>query len=123
MKQLTINGRTFKTGDIVKHFKRETLQDPGTKYMYTILGFAKYTETKEILVLYQALYEDAEMHVNYGVLHAQLKCFSLKSIETNIQILNRSIVLRNGVWIHRHYWCSGVLSRQGSICRKIKASV
>lgn len=67
MKQLTINGRTFKTGDIVKHFKRETLQDPGTKYMYTILGFAKYTETKEILVLYQALYEDAEMHVNYGV--------------------------------------------------------
>mgnify|MGYP003192581840 CR=1 FL=1 len=67
MRQLTINGRTFKTGNIVRHFKRETLQDPGTKYMYAILGFAKHTETGEILVLYQALYEDTEMHVNYDV--------------------------------------------------------
>ena len=63
MRQLTINGRTFKTGDIVRHFKRETLQDPGTKYMYAILGFAKHTmpDTK------QALYEDIEMHINYDV--------------------------------------------------------
>ena len=35
--------------------------------MYAILGFAKHTETGEILVLYQALYEDTEMHVNYDV--------------------------------------------------------
>lgn len=97
MRQLTINDRTFKTGDIVRHFKRETLQDPGTKYMYAILGFAKHTETGEILVLYQALYEDTEMHVNYDVLHARLKCFSLRSIETNIRILGRSIVSRNGI--------------------------
>lgn len=67
MRQLTINGRTFKTGDIVRYFKRETLQDPGTKYMYAILGFAKHTETGEMLVLYQALYEDTEMHINYDV--------------------------------------------------------
>lgn len=67
MKQLTINDRTFKIGDIVRHFKRETLQDPGTKYMYTILGFAKHTETGEMLVLYQALYEDTKMHVAYDV--------------------------------------------------------
>ena len=119
MRQLTINGRTFKTGDIVRHFKRETLQDPGTKYMYAILGFAKHTETGEMLVLYQALYEDTEMHINYDVLHVQLRCFSLGSIETNIRILGRSIVSRNGIWIHHHYWCSGVLSRQRSIYRKI----
>ena len=67
MKQLTINGRTFKTGDIVRHFKRETLQDPGTRYMYAILGFARHTETGEILVMYQALYEDVEMQINYDV--------------------------------------------------------
>lgn len=67
MRQLTINDRTFKTGDIVRHFKRETLQEPGTQYMYAILGFAKHTETGEMLVLYQALYEDTEMHINYDV--------------------------------------------------------
>lgn len=119
MRQLTINGRTFKTGDIVRHFKRETLQDPGTKYMYAILGFAKHTETGEMLVLYQALYEDIEMHINYDVFARPAEMFFLRSIETNIRILGRSIVSRNGIWIHHHYWCSGVLSRQRSIYRKI----
>ena len=46
----------LKVGDIVKHFKRELLCNPGNLYLYKIVGFAKHTETKEPLVIYQALY-------------------------------------------------------------------
>lgn len=54
-------------GDIVKHFKRETLNEPGPLYLYKILGFAQHTETKEKLVIYQALYENESMGVHFGV--------------------------------------------------------
>ena len=46
-------------GDIVQHFKRETLSDEEkvtNKYLYQIKGFAEHTETGENLVIYQALY-------------------------------------------------------------------
>ena len=42
-------------GDIVQHFKRE-FQHEGTMYMYKVLAFGEHTETKEKLVVYQALY-------------------------------------------------------------------
>jgi len=48
-------------GDIVQHFKRETLSDAekaANKYLYKVLCFAEHTETKEKLVIYQALYSD-----------------------------------------------------------------
>lgn len=49
----------FKPGEIVKHFKRELLDDfSSNKYLYSILDYAEHTETKEKLVIYQALYED-----------------------------------------------------------------
>lgn len=53
--------RGFIAGAIVKHFKRETLtEEELTKspkmYLYEIVGFAEHTETKEILVVYNALY-------------------------------------------------------------------
>lgn len=41
-------------GDIVKHFK--------DKY-YNILAFAKHSETKEDVVVYQALYDDNQVWV------------------------------------------------------------
>ena len=49
----------FKVGDIVQHFKRETLNAEellANKYLYKIIAFAEHTETKEPLVVYQALY-------------------------------------------------------------------
>lgn len=52
---------------ILSGISREKLCKILTKYMYAILGFAKHTETGEMLVLYQALYEDTEMHINYDV--------------------------------------------------------
>ena len=52
----------FKPGDIVKHFKRETvseeeLKDNPNKYLYEIIGTASHTETKEQLMIYKPLYE------------------------------------------------------------------
>ena len=48
----------LKVGDIVQHFKRETLNNPMQLYLYKILAFAEHTESKETLVIYQALYEN-----------------------------------------------------------------
>lgn len=53
--------RGFIAGVIVKHFKRETLtktelEKSPNMYLYQIIGFAEHTETKELLVVYKALY-------------------------------------------------------------------
>ena len=52
----------FKSGDIVEHFKRETLtdeelKDNPNKYLYEIIGTSRHTETKEELMIYKPLYE------------------------------------------------------------------
>ena len=61
----------FKVGDIVQHFKRETV-DFSTDidrnlYLYKILAIAEHTETKETMVIYQALYDNDNMGVHFGV--------------------------------------------------------
>ena len=48
--------REMHMGDIVRHFKRETVENPTTEYLYKILAFAEHTETGEKLMVYQALY-------------------------------------------------------------------
>lgn len=54
-------------GDIVQHFKRQILINPGQKYLYKIIAFGEHTETKEKEVIYQALYEDENLGVHFGV--------------------------------------------------------
>lgn len=48
--------RDFHKGDIVQHFKRETIvnaePDSNGRYLYAIQGFATHTETGERLVVY-----------------------------------------------------------------------
>lgn len=39
--------REMHMGDIVRHFKRETVENPMTEYLYKILAFAEHTETGE----------------------------------------------------------------------------
>ena len=64
--------RAFKEGDIVKHFKRETiskeeLEKNPNVYLYKIIGTARHTETKEELMIYKPLYEsDCVTGVDYA---------------------------------------------------------
>ena len=50
------------SGMIVKHFKRELVSEDSNEYLYEILGYAKHTETGEILVIYKALYEPYQVY-------------------------------------------------------------
>ncbi len=54
--------RKFNPGDIVRHFKRETVSEEElktnpNKYLYKIIGTANHTETHEDLMIYLPLYE------------------------------------------------------------------
>ena len=54
----------IEVGDILKHFKYETLTDAEketNKYIYKWLSIATHTETKEPLAIYQALYGDKQL--------------------------------------------------------------
>ena len=46
----------FQPGDIVRHFKRENVNQETAEYLYRIVAFASHTENGEKLVIYQALY-------------------------------------------------------------------
>ena len=56
----------LEVGDVVQHFKRETLTQPANLYLYKILAIAEHTESHEMLVVYQALYQDENLGVNWG---------------------------------------------------------
>ena len=54
--------RKLEIGDIVKHFKRETLtkeelEKEPNKYLFEIIGIARHTETEEELIIYKPLYD------------------------------------------------------------------
>lgn len=55
--------RTFVSGDIVCHFKRHMLEDPGMEYLYQIVGIATHSETREQLMVYRALYGEKGLYV------------------------------------------------------------
>ena len=55
-------------GDIVQHFKRELLENTdNTLYLYKVLEIAEHTETKERLVIYQALYVDIDKDICFKI--------------------------------------------------------
>ncbi len=61
-----MNSDRLRPGDVVRHFKRETLDEEDRLrniYLYKIIGFAEHTETGERMVVYQALYGDFGMYV------------------------------------------------------------
>ena len=47
----------FNVGDIVRHFKHEYYPDDSPMYTYRILEYATHSETRETLVIYEALYD------------------------------------------------------------------
>lgn len=63
MKSFTFD--RFRIGDAVRHFKYEILNEEEkkqNKYMYQIIGLAEHSETKECLVIYQALYGNRQVY-------------------------------------------------------------
>lgn len=63
---IQINTRGIREGSIVRHFKHERCGSDAM-YIYRVLGFAMHTETKETLVVYQALYENEATGVHYDM--------------------------------------------------------
>lgn len=55
--------RFFQAGDIVRHFKRETVDPASDKYLYMIVGEAIHSETREKMMVYAALYDDGGLFV------------------------------------------------------------
>ena len=49
----------FREGDIIRHFKRDMVSDEAKEqnmYLYKVLAVGMHTETKERMLVYQALY-------------------------------------------------------------------
>ncbi len=53
----------LRPGDIVQHFKRELLAEPGETYLYQIVSWARHSESDERYVVYRALYGTQETWV------------------------------------------------------------
>ena len=61
-----MSDRRLHAGDVVQHFKREMVSEEEARanmYLYKIVGIAEHSETKELMVVYQALYGDFKMYV------------------------------------------------------------
>ena len=52
----------FAIGDIVQHFKRETVHNGTNQYLYKIIAFSENTETGDEEVVYQALYDTYKVY-------------------------------------------------------------
>ena len=66
---MPIDRPLFEPGDIVKHFKRETVSDlRSNDYLYKIVGEAKHTETDEPLIIYRALYGERKLIIANSML-------------------------------------------------------
>lgn len=55
--------REFLPGQIVRHFKRETVDPSTNDYLYKITGIAIHSESKEKYMVYQGLYGACEMYI------------------------------------------------------------
>lgn len=65
---MNLNGRDFKVGDIVQHFKRTMLSYEELRtnlYLYQIVAVATHTENCEDLVIYKACYPDENGEYRY----------------------------------------------------------
>ena len=55
--------REFVPGDIIQHFKRETVDQNGMQYLYEYIGEATHSETREKMIVYRALYGEKKLFV------------------------------------------------------------
>ena len=55
--------RKFASGDIIQHFKRETVDQSSMQYLYEYIGVAMHSETRDRMVVYRALYGEKGLFV------------------------------------------------------------
>lgn len=55
--------RNLKYNDIVRHFKRESVDNKTSMYLYRIINIGIHSETKEKMMIYQGLYGDFSYYV------------------------------------------------------------
>ena len=55
--------RNFASGDIIQHFKRETVDQNSMQYLYEYIGVAIHSETRDKMIVYRALYGEKELFV------------------------------------------------------------
>ncbi len=55
--------REFREGDILRHFKKETVDQDSMQYLYQYVGIAIHSESREKFVVYRALYGDEELFI------------------------------------------------------------
>ena len=61
-----IERECFKSGDIIRHFKRYFCTEEEkkqNKYIYEVIGIAFHSETNKLMLVYKALYFPFEMYV------------------------------------------------------------
>ena len=79
----------LQNGMIVSHFKREISVTPedaniSTKYLYRILNMnVRHTETKERLVLYEALYNSEDGYAHIGDIFVRPYDMFMSKVDTN----------------------------------------
>ena len=105
--------RELKKGDIVKHFKRETispveLEKNPNAYLYEIVGTSRNTETQEELMIYKPLYETKCVEgVDYAA--RPLNMF-MSEVDHNkypeikqkyrFELVEKNVLIINGVYKH-----------------------
>ena len=55
--------RKFASGDIIQHFKRETVDQNSMQYLYEYIGVAMHSETRDKMIVYRALYGEKGLFV------------------------------------------------------------
>ena len=55
--------RKFASGDIIQHFKRETVDQSSMQYLYEYIGVAMHSETRDRMIVYRALYGEKGLFV------------------------------------------------------------
>ena len=55
--------RKFASGDIIQHFKRETVDQNSMQYLYEYIGVALHSETRDRMIVYRALYGEKGLFV------------------------------------------------------------
>lgn len=79
----------FNPGDIVQHFKHELYPADSPMYTYRILGYATHSETRETLVIYEALYDLHDKDIP-KVFARPLEMFMSKVDRRSIQTFSRN---------------------------------